>query len=109
MPIKPETIAALLGVFFIIAAIIKGIAASHHRRKMANIKAAQASGGTEESPVQLFDPFSEQKNNKPAAPQAQPAAAQEAKPATPAAPPPPKPAAPQPPVPKAEKSPYVWE
>ena len=97
MPLKPEIIAAILGVFFILAAVIKAVVSNQYKRKIANQKAALAAGGTEESPVQLHNPFNEQPAARPAVPAPQPA---------------PQPAAPVAPIeaPKpAPANPYAWE
>lgn len=60
------TIAAILGCFFVAVYVIKGFVNRARKRRISNEKAAAASGGTVDSPVQLFDPFAQNTSSAPA-------------------------------------------
>ncbi len=51
-------IAACLGAFFLLAAIVKGIGSRRQRHYLENAKSADANGGTPDAPVHIGDPFS---------------------------------------------------
>ena len=52
-------IIAVLGTFFLVAAIVKGILANADRRHQADVQSAAANGGTPEAPVHLESPFNQ--------------------------------------------------
>lgn len=53
-------IALGLAVIFLVAALVKWISDAAARRRMKNHAAAVASGGTEDEPVKISDPFHDQ-------------------------------------------------
>lgn len=57
MNTQMQIIAAVLSIFFLATAVITNAIAKAKRRRIANAKSAKANGGTEDSPVQLYDPF----------------------------------------------------
>ena len=63
-----SVIAGSLGVIFLVAAIVKTIAYRRHAIRKKNQAEEATNGGTEESPIQLSDPFAD----KPAPPPADP-------------------------------------
>lgn len=93
---SPEIIALILGIFFILVAIYKTVSGSIAKRRIANREAALKAGGTEESPVQLHNPF----EAKAAAPTPAPAPTPESAPSST-------------PKPKEkdhkDSGPYLWE
>lgn len=56
-------IAFLLGVFFLIAAFVKGAITRRHRLQREDSESANANGGTADAPVHLSDPFEEAEDN----------------------------------------------
>ena len=56
---ETHTIAIVLAVFFLFAALVNTLVNRARRRKIENQRAAQAGGGTEEAPIHLSTPFSE--------------------------------------------------
>ena len=52
-------IAFLLGVFFLVAAFVKGAISRRHRLRHEDAEAANANGGTADAPVHLGNPFEE--------------------------------------------------
>lgn len=55
-------IIAVLGTFFLVAAIVKGILSNAERRHLADVQSAAANGGTPEAPVHLESPFNQQRS-----------------------------------------------
>lgn len=50
-------IAFLLGIFFLVAAFVKGAISRRHRLRHEDAEAATANGGTSDAPVHLGNPF----------------------------------------------------
>lgn len=65
---ETHTIAIVLAVFFLFAALINTLVNRARRRKIENQRAAQAGGGTEDAPIHLTTPFNESQVAPPPAP-----------------------------------------
>ena len=65
---ETHTIAIVLAIFFLFAALINTLVNRSRRRKIENQRAAQAGGGTEDAPIHLTTPFNESQVAPPPAP-----------------------------------------
>lgn len=59
LPLDTTTIAVILAVFFLVAALINTLVNRSHRRQIENRRAAQTGGGTEDAPIHLTTPFAD--------------------------------------------------
>ena len=59
LPLDTTTIAVILAVFFLVAALINTLVNRSKRRRIENLRAAQTGDGTEEAPIHLTTPFTE--------------------------------------------------